>query len=97
MSWSRTYTGTPQDVARQFRSDRSVIEAPLPEFEKGDIAHVVKAAEQALNAIPNDAKVSLSVSGHGFRDTTGGGGGAVAVSVNYSLVAEGQPTGPVSW
>ena len=93
MSWSRGYTGTAEDVIAQFRADRSAIEDKLPEFEKADIAHVVGAAAAALNAVPDGAKVQLSVSGHGFRDTTGAGGGAVSVSVNYSLVAEAQPAG----
>lgn len=88
MSWSRNYSGTAQECQDQFGRDRDAIIASLPEFEKSDIGHVEKAAQYALNVVPDGAKVSLSVAGHGFRVSTGGGGGAVSVSVNYSLVAE---------
>lgn len=90
MSWSRGFTGSAQSCGEAFRAAIAEIKASLPDFEKDDVAVVADAAGQLLEAVPEGATVSLSVSGHGWRsvpskvgDSTGAG--AMAVSINYSL------------
>jgi hypothetical protein len=90
VSWSRGFTGSARSCGEAFRAAIEEIKAPLPDFEKDDVVVVADAAGQLLEAVPEGATVSLSVSGHGWRSTPiaigdSTGAGAMTVSVNYSL------------
>lgn len=85
MSWSRNYTGTAAECAAKAQMDVEDIKAPLPDFERDDVSYVVGAACQVLERVPNGAQVSLTVSGHGWRDTTGKGAGGQGISISYSI------------
>lgn len=87
MTWSKTYSGTSEEVGTQFAADVETIQAGLPEFERTDVEHARDASVLVLRAVPSDtARVSLLVSGHGWRDAaTGKGGGAMTVTINYVL------------
>lgn len=88
MSWSRTYTGDKHEVLERAQADIAEIEGTLPEFEQGDVAAVVDAAESALVAVDPAAKVTLSISGHGHRATDGTGAGTLSVSISYTIAKE---------
>lgn len=86
MSWSKTYTGTPQEALDSATNDIPNIEAPLPEFEKSDVQRVVAAAAILLHQFNPRSQITLSLSGHGYRNASDGtGGGAMAVSVGYTV------------
>lgn len=93
MSWSRGYTGTADEVRKQFAAQRPEIEKLLPEFERNDVAHVEKALDLVLVAVPPDATLSVSVGGHGYRETTGKGAGAMNLSVNYTITGQAGVNG----
>lgn len=88
MSWSRSYTGSKSSVLESAVADIPAIEANLPEFERADVRHVVKAAECALAAVDVLAKVTLNLSGHGHRDAKGNGAGSLGVSISYTIAGE---------
>lgn len=85
MSWSRSYSGSPEEVLAQAEASVEEITATLPDFEKGDVQAAVNAAESALSVLDERAKVSLSLSGHGYRNENGGGAGSLSVSISYEL------------
>ena len=92
MSWSRGYVGTPAEVSAAAEAAIAEIVEKLPEFEKADVAHVVKAAQCALEAVATDAKVSLSIGGHGYQNTAPAPGdtaasGGLSVSISWSVAA----------
>jgi len=87
MSWSRSWTGTPGECLGKARDERESIEASLPEFERPQVGHVIGAGGALLESLPTDAKITLSLNGHGSRNSDGSGSGAMGVSVNYSIAA----------
>lgn len=92
MSWSKLYQGSPADCLAAASHDQSTIEAGLPAFEQPDVGTAIAAAETLLAGVPEDAQVSLNLSGHGWRNANGpkgetAGAGNISVSVGYTMAA----------
>lgn len=98
MSWSRQYgPGLLAALILQARDEAPSVKAGIPEFEHEQVDVAIEAAEAIGQKVPEGATVSLSLSGHGWRNTvTGEGSGNVAVNVGYSLAATAplQPPEP---
>lgn len=89
MSWSRQYgPGLLAALVLKAREEAPTVKAGLPEFEHAQVDTAIAAVETIAPSLPDGATVSLSLSGHGWRNTvTGEGSGNVAVNVGYSLAA----------
>lgn len=89
MSWSRTYgPGIFTHLIALALEDAPAVKATIPDFEHEQVDAARAAAEAVGPTIPADSVVSLSLSGHGWRNTvTGEGAGNVAVNVAYSIPA----------
>lgn len=86
MSWSKTYTGTPNAVIEQATVDLPTIEEGLPEHERGDVQRVISAAALLLHEWNPRSHITLHVSGHGYRDNAQGtGGGGLRVQMDYKI------------
>lgn len=89
MSWSRQYgPGLLAALILQARDEAPSVKAGLPDFEHEQVDVAIEAAEAIGQKVPEGATVSLSLAGHGWRNTvTGEGSGNVSVNVGYSLAA----------
>lgn len=100
MSWSRNFSGTPAEVQKRLTAAVPEIEVGLTmEHEREEVKHIAKAAEILLVRLPPEAKTSLSISGHGYKNSLAQGtdttlGGGAGISLSYSLSVEGKEAVP---